>query len=86
MKQLSLFAFEDVRQALMPRQQEVLNAMASMGGKATMHDVAEYLHVPLHAISGRFSELSQKHIIAVVGRVQVGTSHRSLYSMQGEIA
>lgn len=49
---------EKVLPTLMGRKLQVLNSIKSLGGEATMWEVSQIMNVPVHTISGRFSELS----------------------------
>lgn len=49
---------EKVLPTLMGRKLQVLNSIKSLGGEATMWEVSQLMNVPVHTISGRFSELS----------------------------
>jgi Mn-dependent DtxR family transcriptional regulator len=59
-EQTRLDAFIFVSDNLASREKDVLNAIKSLGGRATMHQVAAYMNVPLNTISGRFSALFRK--------------------------
>jgi len=63
MPQTSLSSWTKVQQTLPYRQFQVWYALREMGNRATMHGVAVHLQVPLHTISGRFSELKKKGMI-----------------------
>ena len=41
-------------------QREVLFHLLRLGGRGTMHDISLSMRKPVHAISGRFSELERK--------------------------
>ena len=66
-KQAKLSAYMEVQESLSLRQRAVLDAIGNLGGKATMHKVADQLGVPLNTISGRFSELYKKGYIRPIG-------------------
>ncbi len=78
--QCRLTAWTEVRNGLPSRQAEVLSAIVHLGGKATMHDVARKLGVPLHTISGRFSELVRKKLIEAAGITEEGRK-RTIYAI-----
>lgn len=60
---LSVFVTE---QRLKPSQRRVLKALLQLKGRATMQRIADFMGVPLHTISGRFSELRAGGWIAPV--------------------
>lgn len=66
MKQTSLLAYQGVKSTLTQRQYAVMRAIRECGGRATMHKVALRLFLPLHSVSGRFSELEKKGWIKAV--------------------
>ncbi len=61
---------KEVKQSIRESQYAVLSALRELGGKGTMHQVAGVLKVPLNCISGRFSELSRKHLIEKTCRIR----------------
>lgn len=65
-----LTAYEAILENLTERQGAVLEAIKGLGGRATMHQVAEAMHVPLNTISGRFSELRRLNLIKEFGITQ----------------
>jgi len=63
--QCKLLAWTEVQTKLTNRQKEILKAFILRGRKtgersATMHQIAEWMGVPLNTVSGRFSELKAK--------------------------
>lgn len=85
----SIQAFKDtVQPELMSRKEMVVTAIKELG-KASMRAIADHIGVPLHTISGRFSELQRDGRIKVVGSksttctTKYGTFERneSLYSL-----
>ncbi len=56
--QTSLHAFVAIRKELPKRRAEVLRAIQSLGGKASSFEIAEWLNLPLHSVSGRITELA----------------------------
>jgi len=48
---------EKVKPTLKGRKLEILNALKTLGGEATMLEVANLMNRPMHTISGRFGEL-----------------------------
>lgn len=78
--QSSLSSFTSIRPSLSKRQKEVLETIRALGGRATMHEVAARLGIPLNAISGRFTELSRKGKIGEAGIDQEsGRQPRTIY-------
>ena len=67
----SLEAYEYLKanDKLKPTQQEVLQALKELG-TATSKRIAKKLRKPLHAISGRITELKDMGLIEVVGKVK----------------
>lgn len=59
-EQTRLDAYIFVSENLNTRENDVLCAIKALGGRATMHQVATYMNVPLNTISGRFSALFRK--------------------------
>lgn len=59
----------------------VLNAMRAIGKPCTMHEVADYMNVPLNKISGRFGHngLRGKGKITVVGKTE---DNKSLFKIK----
>lgn len=80
--QTSLAAWNEVRKDLTNRQKEVLTALQAIGGQGTMHEVSMRMMVPLHRISGRFSELEKQNRIEVVGIDKCGMSRRAVYRVR----
>lgn len=66
--QTSLIAWMDVQKDITERQNQVIQAIRELNGVATMHAVAFRLNLPLHTISGRFSELVKCGRLEPVGR------------------
>ena len=66
-EQTRLDAFSFVSGNLASRESDVLIALRQLGGSGTMHQVATYMNVPLNTISGRFSALFRKGMIAHSG-------------------
>lgn len=78
--QSSLSSFTAIRPSLSRRQKEVLEAIRALGGRATMHEVAARLGIPLNAISGRFTELVKKGKIDEWGtESKIGRQPRTVY-------
>ena len=71
MAETSLEAYEYLKanNKLKPTQQEVLQALKELG-TATSKRIAKKLRKPLHAISGRITELKDMGLIEVVGKVK----------------
>ena len=67
----SLEAYEYLKanNKLKPTQQEVLQALKELG-TATSKNIAKKLHKPLHAISGRITELKDMGLVEVIGKVK----------------
>lgn len=80
MKQTSLTAFSSaVRPNLTARQMAVLRVLKDFG-PMTMHEVAIKLLRPLNTLSGRFSELERKQMIAPSGIERIPGRHpRTVY-------
>lgn len=82
MHQNSLFNWEnDIKVTLSERQRTVLNALRYVNGGngATCAEVATYLGVLPHMISGRFGELKKQGLIKEVGTKYVnGRPHAIL--------
>lgn len=70
--------YEKIMPTLNNRQEQVLNAIAEIDRSCTMHEVADFLKIPLNAISGRFGELVKKEKIKVVGKTQ---DRKSIYKV-----
>ncbi len=70
--------YEKIMPTFSNRQSEVINAMMLMNSPCTMHDVANFLKVPLNTISGRFGELVKKNKIKAIGRTE---DRKSLYKL-----
>lgn len=66
-EQTKLDAFNFVLCNLSTREDDVLRAIKELGGRATMHQVATYMNVPLNTISGRFSALFRKGSVVHAG-------------------
>lgn len=62
MHQNSLFAYEQLKSKLSQKQSQVLNALIYLK-QATCSEVASYMNVPHHTISGRFLELKKKGLV-----------------------
>lgn len=45
------------------KKRQIVETLAFMG-KATMHQIADYMRVPVHTISGRFGELEKMQVIS----------------------
>lgn len=58
---------EKILPTLSGRKLEVLNAIKSLGGKATLYEVGQNLNKPIHTISGRFTELKKLELIQDTG-------------------
>ena len=54
---------------LKPAQKAVLQALKELG-TATSKNIAKKLHKPLHAISGRITELKDMGLVEVIGKVK----------------
>lgn len=61
-------AYEHILDSLTERQAVVFNTIQANPRGVTMHDTAVALGVPLHTISGRFSELKAIGLIVPVGK------------------
>lgn len=79
--QAKLTAFLSIQDDLSKRQLEVLHAIDDLGGSATMHEVSEYLKVPLNAISGRFSELEKRYCIIPIAHTR-DQRPKTIYSLR----
>lgn len=66
----------DIKPKLNERQTAVLSTMKQMNFPCTMHEVAEFMQVPLNTISGRFSELKRMNKITAIGRTNNTTGKR----------
>ena len=71
MAETSLEAYEYLKanDKLKPTQQEVLQALKELG-TATSKRIAKKLSKPLHAISGRITELKDMGLVEVIGKVK----------------
>jgi len=71
MAETSLEAYEYLKanNKLGPAQKEVLQALKELG-TATSKKIAKKLHKPLHAISGRVTELIDMGLVEVIGKVK----------------
>ena len=78
----SLLAFTEVKKTLPTRQAIVYEAVKRLGC-TSMHNVAIFLNVPLHTISGRFGELVKKGKLRISGGEVVNGSRRALYEVAG---
>ena len=67
MAETSLEAYEYLKREnkLKPTQQEVLQALKELGTATS-----KKLHKPLHAISGRITELKDMGLVEVIGKVK----------------
>jgi len=80
MAETSLEAYEYLKREnkLKPSQEEVYKSLLELGS-ATSKRIAKKLKKPLHAISGRITELKDMGLIEVIGKVKEGrTSSRLL--------
>lgn len=77
MAETSLEAYENIKPELTTRQQEVYKTLLELG-TATSIKIAERLKKPLHAISGRITELKDLGLIEVIGKVKINNSNYSL--------
>ena len=71
MAETSLEAYEYLKlnNKLRPAQEEVLQALKELG-TATSKRIAKKLKKPLHAISGRITELRDMGLIEVIGKIK----------------
>lgn len=68
MNENSLLAYyTEVQPQLTEREQEVLDALQFLK-IATMHQIADHLNRPVHAVSGRFTALKKKERIEDSGK------------------
>lgn len=70
--------YSNILPGLNKKQSIVLNAIYEIGKPCTMHQVAEFLHVELYTISGRFGELVKKNRLIVKGK---SFKNRSVYEV-----
>lgn len=80
-QQASLTAYFDIKDEIPQRQTQIVNAIRDLGGKATMHEVARHLELPLNAISGRFSELRRKLRIRPMGYNFDGRTKKTIFEL-----
>lgn len=66
---------ETIEPELTNRQEQVLNAIEEIG-PCTMHEVSNFMGVPLNTISGRFGELVKKNKIYAAGRIDRKTIYK----------
>lgn len=59
----SLDTYDQIKSNLTRAQLSVAGAMQQIGKPATMHQIADYMRVPLNVISGRFGELRDNKVI-----------------------
>ncbi len=85
MAETSLEAYEYLKanNKLKPTQKEVLKALLELG-TATSKRIAKKLHKPLHAISGRITELKDMGLVEVIGKVKEGRTSFSLLKAKGK--
>ena len=71
MAETSLEAYEYLKKEnkLKPMQEKVYKALLELG-TGTSKTIAKKLHKPLHAISGRITELIDMGLIEVIGKVK----------------
>ena len=71
MAETSLEAYEYLKanDKLKPAQKEVLQVLKELG-TATSKRIAKKLNKPLHAISGRITELKDMGLVEVIGKVK----------------
>ncbi len=77
--------YDQILPTINERQRNVLEAIKKLGN-ATMRDIALYMNVPMHTISGRITELKspKMNLIKKVGRVKIGDSSFSVYNINEE--
>lgn len=78
--QTKLEAYLSIEYSLPKRQLDVINALKELN-RATMHQVADHMVVPLNTISGRFSELKRKGLIKEVEIIKVSGSSRTVFEV-----
>ena len=84
MADTSLEAYEYLKEnnKLKPMQKKVLKTLLELG-TATSDVIAKKLQRPLHAISGRITELKDMGLIEVIGKVRKGKTSYSLLKAKG---
>ena len=76
MNKHSLAAFEKIRNNLNHREQAVVRAIIVMDKKVTQDNIADFLNLPTHCISGRVNSLTEKKVLTVEdgGKSNLGNS------------
>ncbi|EFK36848.1 Uncharacterised protein [Chryseobacterium gleum] len=73
----SKLAFQQVKETIPKMWEKVLN---EVDGKRSTIEIATILRVPIHTISGRFSELKAKHKIYQTSSKKIGSKSYAVYS------
>lgn len=73
----SKLAFQQVKEAIPKMWEKVLNVV---DGKRSTLDIANILGVPIHTISGRFSELKAKNKIYQTSSKKIGSKSYAVYA------
>ncbi|BAP30092.1 uncharacterized protein CHSO_1055 [Chryseobacterium sp. StRB126] len=73
----SKLAFKKVKETIPAMWEKVLN---EVDGKRSTIDIANILGVPIHTISGRFSELKAKNKTYQTSSTKIGSKHYAVYS------
>lgn len=73
----SKLAFTKVKETIPKMWEKVLN---EVDGIKSTQEIANILRVPIHTISGRFSELKAKHKIYQTSSNKIGSKHYAVYS------
>ncbi|MGL6125766.1 hypothetical protein [Chryseobacterium artocarpi] len=73
----SKLAFKKVMETIPKMWEKVLN---EVDGKRSTIEIANILRVPIHTISGRFSELKAKQKIYQTSSKKIGNKHYAVYS------
>jgi hypothetical protein len=82
-------AWEGVKENLAERQRRVLEALDKYRDGLTSHEYADLIGQPLHAVSGRFSELRQYGRIVPKGKRRTPSGKQAIVwaipQVQGEL-
>lgn len=71
----SLTAYSEVKPKISGQKQKILDALQIIKS-GTMHNIADYMRVPLNTISGRFKALSEDNLIEGIGSIKNRTVWR----------
>lgn len=80
MNENSLIVYKDIKDQLSKRQKIVIKAIEFLR-KGTCKDVADYLGVFPHTISGRFTELKNKGLIKAIDKKYIGGRPNDVFEL-----